>query len=94
MEIYFTIDERDYVVKNESSDLMLTSIGMKLIERVKPEDNKYSFEVGNEEFDGFLEILRDEYIWKINRTSDPRPLKSIAMRFLDDFNSLEPINFC
>jgi hypothetical protein len=93
MEIIFTKAERDYIVLNQSSDLVLTSIGMNLVERSKQIGGAYSLDAGTEDYSEFIENLRDEFIWKIRRISNPQPLNSMAKKFLDDYHSLQPMRF-
>lgn len=93
MNITFTKTERDYIVLNQSSDLVMTSIGMQLVERCKEIDGAYCLEIEAESFSEFTEILRDEFIWKIRRISDYQPLNCMAKKFLDDYQSLQPMRF-
>ena len=94
MKIIFTKTERDYIVLNQSSDLVLTSIGMQLVERCKQIDGAYSLDAGTEDYSEFIENLRDEFIWKIRRIPNPETLNNMAKKFLGDYDSLEPIKLC
>ena len=93
MKIIFTNAERDYIVLNQGSDLVLTTIGMGLVERCKQIDGAYSLDAGAKDYSEFIENLRDEFIWKIRRISNPQPLNSMAKKFLDDYQSLQPMRF-
>lgn len=88
MKIVFNQEERDYIVNNKSSDLVLTGVGMELVERTRPIAGEYIVEADDEDYNSFLDILRDEFIWKTNRISDPAPLIGLAKRFLDDYDLL------
>jgi len=93
IKIILTKAERDYIVQNQNSDLVLTSIGMNLVERCKQVGGAYSLDAETEDYSEFIENLRDEFIWKIRRISNPQPLNSMAKKFLDDYNSLKPMSF-
>jgi len=93
MKIIFSKSERDYIVENKSSDLSLTSIGFQLIEKCKEVDREFCVETNTLDYDEFIDNLRDEFIWKIRRISNPQPLNSMAKKFLDDYHSLQPMRF-
>ena len=52
-----------------------------------------SVEVGQCDYENFIDDLREEFIWKSQRLSDPNVLVNLARRFLPDFDSIEPIDF-
>lgn len=93
MKIIFTRSERDYIVENSETDLMLTGVGMKLIDAFEQSSDGVHVDISPEDYKEFLDALRDDYIWKVKRLPDPTCLTGLARRLLPDFRSLSPMNF-
>jgi hypothetical protein len=93
MTLQFSHEERDYIVDNSETNLVLTELGLRLVDRYSESQGLEVIDVPQSEYQEFLAVLRDEFLWKIRRLSDPRMLTNLTRRFLKDFESLEPKNF-
>jgi hypothetical protein len=93
MTLQFSHEERDYIVDNSETNLVLTELGLRLVDRYSESQGLVVIDVPQSEYQEFLAVLRDEFLWKIRRLSDPRMLTNLTRRFLKDFESLEPKNF-
>ena len=89
----FSLEERAYIVSNSETDLVLTELGIRLVSRYTESNGIVSIEASQSEYEHFIAVLRDEFIWKSRRLSDPSVLFNLARRFLPDFDSIEPMNF-
>ena len=94
MTLRFSQEELDYIVENAETDLLLTEAGLRLVDRYRKSDSFLSVEVSQSDYEQFIADLREEFLWKSRRLSDPRILINLARRHLQDFESLEPMNFC
>jgi hypothetical protein len=94
MTVHFSHEERDYIVENAETDLLLTEVGLRLVDRYRESDGLLFIDVSQSDYEQFIDDLREEFLWKSRRLSDPRVLINLARRLLEDFESLEPMNFC
>jgi hypothetical protein len=92
-QIAFTAEERDYIVDNFETDLLLTEVGMRLVERFSVDGGSVSVEATETEIQKFLAELREEFVWKINRVAQPSILRGLARRLLPDYQELTPLTF-
>jgi hypothetical protein len=88
MRIEFKQQERDYIVENPETDLVLTEVGMRLVERPGASGAVISVEATETEVQRFLEELRDEFAGKISRVAHPTILRGLARRLLPDYEDL------
>ena len=89
MEIVFLKEEIDFIVNDEKTDLLLTSIGLKLVELSNKNKTEATLKTNKHEYNEFIETLRNDYIWKTNRIKNTLLLCQLAKRFLHDFNNIE-----
>ena len=85
MRIEFTSEERSYIVDNFETDLVLTRVGMSLVEKVGATGEMISVEATDAEIQEFLDELWGEFIRKINRVANPIILRGLARRLLPDY---------
>ncbi len=90
MKITFSRAECEYVAQNPETDLVLTRVGLVLIEARDGNCEQIEIDSSDADYQEFLEVLRDDYIWKVARLPDPARLTSMAQRLLPDFESLTP----
>ena len=88
MQIQFKEVERNYIVDNPETDLLLTEVGMRLVERFSESGRAVSVEATETEIQQFLAELREEFVWKINRVAQPTILRGLARRLLPDYEDL------
>jgi hypothetical protein len=93
LRIEFKEEERNYIVDNPETDLLLTEIGMRLVERFSADGGAVSVEATETELQKFLAELREEFVWKINRVAQPSILRGLARRLLPDYQELTPLTF-
>jgi hypothetical protein len=93
MTVTFSQAESKYIVENSETDLMLTSIGIGLIEAIGRTSEDVQVDASQKDYEEFLDSLRDDYVWKIMRLPDPTYLRGLASRLLPDFRSLTPMEF-
>ena len=79
----------DFIVNDEKTDLLLTSIGLELVELSEINNTKATLKTNKQDYDEFIETLRDDYIWKTNRIRNTLLLSQLAERFLHDFDKIE-----
>ncbi len=89
MEITFSKEEMDFIVNDEKIDLLLTSIGLELVELSEINNTKATLKTNKQDYDEFIETLRDDYIWKTNRIQNTLLLSQLAEKFLHDFDKIE-----
>ena len=89
MEITFSKEEMDFIVNDEKTDLLLTSIGLELVELSEINNTKATLKTNKQDYDEFIETLRDDYIWKTNRIQNNLLLSQLAEKFLYDFDKIE-----
>ena len=85
MRIEFKEEERNYIVNNPETDLLLTEVGMSLVDKGGGIGGVISVEATETETQRFLDELRDEFIQKINRVVHPSVLRGLARRLLPDY---------
>jgi len=85
MRIEFKEEERDYIVNNPETDLLLTEVGMSLVDARSGNGAVISVEATGTETQRFLDELRDEFNRKINRVVHPSLLRGLARRLLPDY---------
>ena len=90
----FTEEERDYIVNNNETDLVLTEVGMSLIERFTRTDTGISINVSDADITEFLAEVKGEYRRKIKRISSPHILTGLARRLLSDSETIEIEEYC
>ena len=88
MRIEFTEQERNYIVANPETDLLLTEVGISLVERVAARGEMISVEAADVEIQQFLAELRGEFVRKINRVPQPSILRGLARRLLPDYDHI------
>ena len=93
MKIIFSRAECKYIVTNSETDLVLTGVGMNLIDAFEKSSDEVQVDASKNDYEEFLDSLRDDYIRKIQRLPDPTHLTGLARRLLPDFRSLTPMNF-
>ena len=94
MTLQLSHEEHAYILDNPETDLMLTELGMKLIETPRENGESVVIDGSQSDYEEFLIELREEFIWKSRRLKNPQILVHLAQRLLPDFESLEPIDFC
>ena len=93
MKLHLSAKEHAYIVDNSETDLALTALGMALIEKPRTTDGETVIEASQTDYEEFLSEVREEFIWKSRRLSNPQSLIDLARRLLPDFESLEPMGF-
>ena len=93
MTLRFSKEEQHFIVNEVQTDLLLTSVGMKLIEERPDEDGLVAVTVSQSELEEFVCELREEFVWKSRRITGARVLVDLARRLLPDFESLQPLEF-
>jgi hypothetical protein len=88
VRIEFSEDERNYIVQNPETDLLLTNLGMSLVEGFSASGGVVSVEATDTEIQKFLEELKDEFLRKINRVTQPAILRGLARRLLPDCDNI------
>jgi CRP-like cAMP-binding protein len=86
MRIEFNEEERNYIVDNPETDLLLTEVGMALVDKFSSTGVVISVEVTETEVQEFLDELREEFVRKINRVAQPAILRGLARRLLPDYD--------
>jgi hypothetical protein len=94
MTLVFTEEERDYIVNNYETDLVLTEVGMSLVERFTRSKSDISIKVSDADIQAFLAELKEEYRCKVKRISRPDVLTGLVQRFLPDFAAIETEKYC
>ena len=94
MTLVFTEEERDYIVNNHETDLVLTEVGMSLIERFTRTDSGISINASEENAAAFFAELREEYRHKVERSSRPDLLAGLAKKMLPDFATIKTEKYC
>ena len=79
----------DFIISDEKANLLLTSIGLELIELSEINNTEVTLKTNKQDYDEFIETLRDDYIWKTNRIRNTLLLSQLAERFLHDFDKIE-----
>lgn len=82
MRIHFNEEERNYIVDNPETDLLLTAVGMRLVDGSKASSAGISVEASEAESQEFIEELREEFARKIQRVTQPSILRGLARRLL------------
>jgi hypothetical protein len=85
MRIEFKEEERNYIVDNPETDLLLTGVGMSLVDRFAVSGEVISVEATETEHQKFLDELKDEFIRKIHRVEQASILEGLARRLLPDY---------
>jgi hypothetical protein len=88
MRIEFKEEERNYIVDNPETDLLLTEVGMRLVDRFSASGGVISVEASETEVQEFLAELRAEFIRKIYRVTQPAILTGLARRLLPDHEDM------
>ena len=94
MTLVFTEEERDYIVNNYETDLVLTEVGMSLVERFTRSTSDISIKASDADIQAFLAELKEEYRCKVERISRPDVLTGLAQRLLPDFAAIETEKYC
>ncbi len=94
MRIQFREEERSYILDNPETDLLLTEIGLSLVEEFSVSDGVISVEATEAETQEFLAELRYAFIWKLQRVAEPVILRGLARRLLPDYNDIAPPTDC
>ena len=94
MTLVFTEEERDYIVNNHETDLVLTEVGMSLIERFTRTDSGISINASEENAEAFFAELREEYRYKVERISRPDLLAGLAKKMLPDYATIITEKYC
>lgn len=93
MTLRFSKEEQHFIVNDVQTDLLLTSVGMKLVEEHPDEDGFVVVTISQNELEEFACELREEFVWKSRRITGARILVDLARRLLPDFDSLQPLEF-
>jgi len=94
MTLVFTEEERDYIVNNHETDLMLTEVGMSLIERFTRTGLDISINTSEDNAAAFFAELREEYRCKVERISRPDLLAGLAKKMLPDYATIKTEKYC
>jgi hypothetical protein len=94
MTLVFTEEERDYIVNNHETDLMLTEVGMSLIERFTRTGLDISINTSEDNVAAFFAELREEYRCKVERISRPDLLAGLAKKMLPDYATIKTEKYC
>jgi len=94
MTLVFTEEERDYIVNNHETDLVLTEVGMQLIEKFTRTETGVSINATEADVVEFFAELKEEYRCKVERIFCPNILRSLAQRLLSDFAAIETEHYC
>ena len=89
MTLIFSEEERRYIVEDFETDLLLTKVGILLVEKFTTIDNGILINASEMDIEEFLVELREEYISKVERISRSDILRTLAQRLLPDFFSIE-----
>ena len=82
MRFQFKEEERNYIVDNPETDLLLTQVGLRLVARFSASGGVISVEATEAEGQEFLAELRHKLFCKIERVAEPAIL--IPFRFQDE----------
>ncbi|MSU35748.1 MAG: hypothetical protein EXS36_11715 [Pedosphaera sp.] len=94
MTLRFSQDKQRFVVDELQTDLLLTRVGIKLVEEHPAADGSVVVVVSQSEHAEFISELREEFLCKSRRIANARVLVALARRLLPDFESLERLEFC
>ena len=75
MTLVFTEEERDYIVNNHETDLVLTEVGMQLIEKFTRTETGVSINATEADVVEFFAELKEEYRCKVERIFCPNILR-------------------
>ena len=89
MRLIFTEEERDYIVNNHETDLLLTEVGMSLVERFTRTHAGISVNTSEADAAEFFAVLKEEYGCKVDRISRPDILTNLAKKLLPDFATIK-----
>ena len=92
MRIEFEEEERNYIVENPETDLLLPEVEMSLVDGFGASGGIISVEATKMEIQKFLTELRGEIIRKGNRVSQPSILRGLARRLLPDYDDINSPN--
>lgn len=93
MKIIFSRSEAEYIVNDSETDLMLTRVGIALVEPLLQDHGEIEVNASDSEFQEFLETLREDYIGKAERLPSPEHLVGLARKLLPDYESISPMKF-
>ena len=88
MRIEFKEEERNYIIDNPETDLLLTEVGMNLVDGFGVSGGVVLVEATETDIQRFLDELRNEFIRKINRVARPSILRGLARRLLPDYDDI------
>ena len=88
MRIEFNEEERNYIIDNPETDLLLSEVGMNLVDRFDVSGGVILVEATEREIQRFLDELRNEFIRKINQVVRPSILRGLARRLLPDYDDI------
>ena len=83
MILQFTEKERNYIVNNPETDLLLTEVGMRLIEKV---GDLMTIEATEAEFEEFAAELRYTLTEKVQQNGEVETLRRLARRLLPEYH--------
>jgi hypothetical protein len=88
MRIEFKEEERHYILDDPETDLVLTEVGMRLVDGFGVSGGVILVEAPEREIQMFLDELRGEFIRKIHRIARPSLLRGLARRLLPDYDDI------
>ncbi len=94
MHIHFTEAERRYILDDHETDLVLTEVGLRLVDRFDASSGVISVEANEVEEREFLAELRHEFVQKIERVAKPELLRGLARRLLPDYPAIASATGC
>ena len=76
------------MVDNPETDLLLTEVGMSLVDRFGVSGGIILVEATETEIQRFLDELKIQFIRKINRVVQPSILRGLARQLLPDYDDI------
>ena len=90
MTLQLSNEEYSYIIDNRETDIVLTRLGMRLVDSLPVKGKGVSISVTEDEYEEFIEEIKDEYVWKSTRIVNPKILVGLAKRLLPEFSHIQP----
>jgi hypothetical protein len=84
MHMHFSEAERGYIVDNPETDLLLTQVGLRLVDGFTASNGVVLVEANEAEEREFLAELKSEFVRTIDRVAKPEVLHGLVLRLLPD----------
>jgi hypothetical protein len=76
----FSREERDFIVEDRETDLLLTEVGMMLVEKLAESDGMFRIQTSEDNANHFLHELKSECVLKAHRIKQGALLTKMAKR--------------